>query len=70
MERLTNEQISLNMKAMRVKADLTQQEVADKLGLTRETIIKWERDAGRVNISTFAILADLYNCKISDFFVA
>ncbi len=69
MKNLTNEQIGNNMKAMRVKANMTQQEVAEKLGVNRVTVLNWENKPGTVSIKIFVDLANTYKCNVADFFM-
>ena len=37
-----------NIKKLREIHDLTQEQLADKLGVTRESVVKWE--SGKINI--------------------
>ena len=38
--------LAVQMKLLRERAELSQEKLADKLGLHRNTIIKWERGEG------------------------
>lgn len=40
----------ITLKMARVGADLTQAEVADKLGINNNTYAKWEKDPGMISI--------------------
>lgn len=51
----------LTMKAIRVNANLTQQELADAMGVSRSSIIAWE--TGRTKISTVCLMAFCYVTK-------
>lgn len=70
MKQISNEQISNNLKGYRVKAGMTQEKAAEKLGVDKRTIINYETNAGNVKLSTYAKLAELYDCNLCDFFVA
>jgi len=54
----------LNIAALRKKTGLTQRQLAEKLGVTPDTIANWER--GRVNlwhIEIFVKLCEIFNCS-------
>lgn len=40
----------ITLEAARVNADLTQDELAEKMGVTRQTVINWEK--GRTEMKT------------------
>ena len=69
MKQITNEQIANNLKGYRVKAGLTQENVADLLGVDKRTIINYESNAGNVKLDTYVKLANIYGCYLQDFFV-
>lgn len=69
MKEVTNERISKNMRALRLKRGLTQEEVADIMEVNRLTVVNWENRPGKVTIKTFIELADLYKCDVADFFM-
>lgn len=56
--------MKLSLEALRVNANMTQQDVADVLGVSRYTVIKWE--GGEVEPKELVIyaLAKLYNVEI------
>lgn len=56
--------MQLSLEALRVNAGMTQQDVADRLGVSRQTVIKWE--SGDVVMKELVIyaLAKLYNVDI------
>ncbi|MBQ4878378.1 helix-turn-helix domain-containing protein [Pseudoalteromonas luteoviolacea] len=51
-----------DLKSMRVNAGLTQKEMADKLGISRETVSNYELDVGQPKMRDF--LKWLLFCKI------
>ena len=55
------ENFILNIKRARTNAKLTQQEVADKLNLSRSNVTKYEIGTLEPNIETIGMLAELYN---------
>ena len=59
----------LTMKALRVNANLTQQELADAMGVSRASVIAWE--TGKTQISTVCLMAFCYviGVKVNDVFL-
>ena len=41
--------VGSNIKQLRLKKDMTQQELADRLGLTQNNVTRWERDGATPN---------------------
>lgn len=60
--------MQITMKAARVNAKLTQKEVAEKLGVSRVTIIHWEKGTTFPKSNQKKILSKLYNLSEADFF--
>lgn len=56
--------MKLSLEALRVNAGMTQQDVADRLGVSRSTVIKWE--GGNVEPKELVVyaLAKLFNVEI------
>ena len=61
--------IAANIRAERNRANLSQEEVAAKLGLTRRTYLKYETDASKLKTSNIVKLADLFGCDINAFYL-
>lgn len=59
----------LTMKAIRVNSNLTQQELADAMGVSRASVIAWE--TGKTKISTVCLMAFCYvtGTRIDDVFL-
>ena len=55
-----------NIKALREQKGLTQQELADIAGVTRETVGKWESDMTNIRESNLARLREYFNLTIDD----
>lgn len=56
-----------NIKALRLKAGLTQKELAEKSGLTQTAISKYEADIASIenmNLKTAEKLSQVFNCTI------
>jgi transcriptional regulator with XRE-family HTH domain len=56
------------IKFFRERANLTQNEVAESLSLSPQSVSKWERNESLPSTEYLPKLAKLYGCKIDDFF--
>ncbi|MBC3134612.1 helix-turn-helix transcriptional regulator [Staphylococcus warneri] len=56
----------LTIKALRVNNDMNQQDVADILGVSKPTVIKWEKGEVEPKGLVIYALAKLYNVEIED----
>lgn len=63
--------MAIHMKAARVNADLTINEAAEKLGISKNTLINYEKYRTKPSIEMSKKIAELYNTTIDDiiFFV-
>lgn len=52
---------SERIKALRDQSGMTQQEVADKLNVTKQTISQYERGLRRPDIESLEAISDLFN---------
>ncbi|MCM3569508.1 helix-turn-helix transcriptional regulator [Neobacillus mesonae] len=57
------------IKELRAKKDLTQDQLAEQLGVSRQTIISLERERYNPSIILAFKLAHIFNCKIEDIFI-
>lgn len=53
-------------KEVRIKANLTQVEVARKLNVTQSAVSAWEKGQKFPRKETLQALCKLYNCKVDD----
>lgn len=60
--------IGTNLKRLRSKTKLSQQEIADMLGLDRNTYTNWENEATDVKSQYIPKLAEIFNVGIQDLF--
>lgn len=60
--------IGQSLFSARKKAGLSQEQVAEKLNISRQTISKWESDETLPNICQFKDLANLYNVSIDELY--
>ncbi|WNO83030.1 helix-turn-helix transcriptional regulator [Streptococcus suis] len=54
------------IKTLRKQAGLSQQELADKIGVLRETISNWERGVSRTNVENIERIATFFQVPVSD----
>ena len=52
--------IQITLRAARVNAGTTQKEVASQLGISNQTLIKWEKTPGVIPGERMAQLASIY----------
>lgn len=55
------------LKAARVNANMTQQELADKLGVSRHSLSTWETGRVKVSRRTLLAISSLTGCDVDDF---
>lgn len=53
-------------KRFKKKTNISQEELADKVGVSRQTITKWESDAGLPDIENLKAIATLFNISIDE----
>ena len=58
-----------NLKRLRLTVNLTQEEVAIKLQISRQSISKWEKDIALPAIIYIIPLTKIYQCSIEDIFL-
>ena len=58
--------MAIHLKAARVNANLTQKEVAEKLGVSKQTIVNYELYRTSPDIEMAKKLAKLYNLSLED----
>lgn len=58
------DKIQITLKAARVNAGMTQKEVASLLGISNQTVIKWEKTPGVVPGERMAQLASIYGLPV------
>lgn len=55
---------SERLKELRTRSNLTQQQVADKLNITRTAIGKYETESAYPDVEKLIALANIYNCSV------
>lgn len=54
------------IKELRKKNNISQEELSEKIGVSRQTITKWENDAGLPDIENIKTIASLFNISIDE----
>ena len=57
--------IGTNIKSLREERKLTQDQVAEALGITFQAVSSWERDEYKPDIDKLIKLADLFDVSVS-----
>lgn len=57
-----------NLKALRLKCGLSQKQLADFLGVSPQSVSKWERGDALPSIEFLPKMAECFNCDINAFF--
>lgn len=58
----------MTLAALRKRMQLTQSEVAQRVGVTRETIMRWEKDSSDMPAKYMFVFADLYKYPLNGIF--
>lgn len=59
----------ISLRAARVNVNLTQKEVAEKLGVHQQTIAKYEKDNTKIPMDLLRQLSELYKVKLDHIFL-
>ncbi|MDP4447474.1 MULTISPECIES: helix-turn-helix transcriptional regulator [Staphylococcus] len=52
------------VKVWRINSNMTQQDVADRLGVTKQSVIRWETDEAELKGLHLYALAKLFNTEV------
>lgn len=58
------------MKAARVRAGYSQEQIAEKLGVARNTVVYYEKKPWSLPLESFVILSELYGEDFTSVFMA
>ena len=58
-----------NIRRFRKKMKMTQEELADKIGVSFQAVSKWENAQSAPDISLLPLLAEVFKCRIDDLFL-
>lgn len=57
------------LKELRARKNMTQTEVADKIGVSTQTYNAWEKDISNVSIGKVCVLAEFFGVTIGEIFL-
>ena len=63
-----NKIIGLNLQNERKKVNMSQKEVANLIGITRETFVSYEKGR-KISALLVAQLSEIYQCPIANFYL-
>ncbi len=66
---MNTKKIASNIKAERNRNNFTIRDVARITGISQQTLMKYERDAEKLQLSVLLKLAYIYKCDLQSFFV-
>lgn len=69
MRTLSGIDVANNIRAERNRVNMTQEEVASKLGISLKTYIAYEDDAKSIKATMLYSLSVLFNCNIENFYI-
>lgn len=61
--------MKISLKAARVNANLTQEEVAKIIKVSKHTIMNWEKGKTNVGYAPLKVLSEIYNISIENIFL-
>ncbi len=67
LEVIELEKLKISLAAARVNAELTQEEVAKKIGVTKQTIINWEKGRIEPSLAAINMLSNIYGISVDNF---
>ena len=59
----------ISLKAARVNVNLTQKEVAERIGVHQQTITKYEKDSTKIPMNLLQQLSALYKVELDHIFL-
>ena len=59
-------EMSIRIKDLRKEFNLTQQDLADKIGVSSAAVSKWETDRGLPDISNLIQISELFNISLDE----
>ncbi|MBU1094111.1 MAG: helix-turn-helix domain-containing protein [Firmicutes bacterium] len=63
---MRNEQVGKLLKELRIKNNLTQADLAEKVGVTFQAVSRWEKGINTPNLETLIALKQLYNISVDE----
>ena len=66
---LGDDKLTMTIKAARVNAGLTQKEAAEKLGISYQTLGRYENNPGQMPVKMVLDMCDLYHINVDSLFL-
>ena len=66
MKEVTKMELSKQIKKYRVEANLSQEELADKVFVSRQTISNWENDKNYPDIKSLVLMSEIFEVSIDN----
>lgn len=54
------------IKALRLKSNLSQSELANKIGVEQNTVSQWENEKRKPSLENVVKLSNLFNCTVDE----
>ena len=61
-------ELGKKIRQLRFKASLTQEQLADKLGIGAQSVSKWENGLAMPDITALPLLAEIFGVSIDELF--
>lgn len=61
--------LQISLSAARVNAGMTQEEVAKKMGISKNTIVNWEKGKTNLSIADVEMLSNIYQIPKDNIFL-
>lgn len=58
--------LKISLAAARVNADLTQEDVARKLRISKQTLLNWEKGRATPSFATMKVLSEMYGVPMDN----
>ena len=58
--------LKISLAAARVNADLTQEDVAKKLRISKNTLLNWEKGRSTPSYATMTVLSEMYGVPMDN----
>ena len=65
-KRMNEMSLGQQLKKFRELKSLSQEDIAQKIGVTRQAVYKWENDKGYPDIDNLILLSELYNVTLDE----
>ena len=64
-----SDQLQISLAAARVNANLSQEQVASRMHVTKQTIVNWEKGRSEPKVKQARILSEMYGISLDHIFL-